>query len=51
MTKDEMEYWNDRKDEVIKCVPVPDENYRCPTKEEQEMINADIERILKEYHS
>ncbi len=51
MTKEEIEYWNDRSDEVLSFVPVTGHNYNPPTEEEQAEIEAEIEQIMKEYHS
>ena len=51
MTKEEIEYWNERADEILVFAPLPDENYRPPTEEEQAETDAEIERIMKEYYS
>ena len=51
LTKEEIEYWDDRRDEIIKAVPIPDENSQPPTEEEQAETDAEIERIMKEYYS
>jgi len=51
MTKEEIEYWNDRSDEVLVFVHVPDNDFRPPTEEEQADTEAEIDRIMKEYYS
>ena len=50
MTKAEIEYWNDRKDETFKPVLISDD-FKTPTEEEQAETDAEIERIMKEYYS
>lgn len=51
LTKEEIEYWNDRRDEIFSGVPVQDDDYRPPTEEEQAETDAEIKRIMKEYYS
>ncbi len=51
MTKEEIEYWNERRDEIFKPVPISDDDFKPPTEEEQIETDAEIERILKEYYS
>ena len=51
LTKEEIEYWNDRSDEILAFVPVHNDNYSPPTEKEQAETDAEIERIMKEYYS
>ena len=51
MSKKEIEYWNDRRDEIIGGDLIPDEDYTPPTEDEQAATDAEIDRIMKEYYS
>lgn len=51
LTKEEIEYWNDRKSEIHKFEPIDEDDFQPPSPEEQVEIEAEIERIMEEYYS